>query len=115
MNKRQLGTTYEQHAKHYLEAHGYEILQMNYRCNQGEIDVIGMQGEYLCFIEVKYRRNGRLGNPLEAVTPAKQRKILQVARYYLYTHPERNGGKYRFDVIGIMPPEICLIQNAFGC
>ena len=55
MNKRQLGTVYEQKAAAYLQQQGYEILECNFRCRIGEIDIIAREGEYLCFVEVKYR------------------------------------------------------------
>ena len=60
-----------------MEEQGYFILERNYRCKQGEIDLIGKEGEYLCFIEVKYRSDLSYGSPLEAVTKAKQRKNFQ--------------------------------------
>ena len=53
MNKRQLGTVYEQKAAAYLQQQGYEIMECNFRCRMGEIDIIAREGEYLCFVEVK--------------------------------------------------------------
>ena len=52
---RETGTWYEENAARYLEQQGYRILEKNFRCRQGEIDLIAMDGEYLCFIEVKFR------------------------------------------------------------
>ena len=57
MNKRQLGTVYEQKAAAYLQQQGYEIMECNFRCRMGEIDIIAREGEYLCFVEVKYQIN----------------------------------------------------------
>ena len=77
----EIGRKYEEKAAELLEKQGYFILERNYRCKQGEIDLIGKEGEYLCFIEVKYRSDLSYGSPLEAVTKAKQRKISRTALY----------------------------------
>lgn len=113
-NKRSLGSEKEQIAAEYLKKQGYRILEMNFRCRQGEIDLIGCDGKYLVFIEVKYRTDGRAGAPEESVTRAKQRTILQVAKYYLYRHRLSECTPCRFDVVGIVGDEIRLIRDAFG-
>ncbi len=64
---RETGTWYEENAARYLEQQGYKILEKNFRCRQGEIDLIAMDGEYLCFIEVKFRENADCGGPFLAV------------------------------------------------
>ena len=66
-NKRQTGAKYEQAAGFYLEQQGYEIIEYNYRCRFGEIDIIAKDGSYLVFCEVKYRSCKGKGSPLEAV------------------------------------------------
>ena len=76
--RRKTGTVYEQAVGYYLEQQGYEILVYNYRCRFGEIDLIGKDGEYLVFCEVKYRKNQRKGSPLDAVDKKKQQKIKTV-------------------------------------
>ena len=81
-----MGTAYEKMAGEYLKTQGYEILQYNFRCRMGEIDIIAKDHGYLVFIEVKYRRDKSCGHPAEAVTPRKQRTISKVASYYLLTH-----------------------------
>lgn len=111
-NKRKTGTTYEQAAGYYLEQHGYEILEYNYRCRIGEIDLIARDGPYLVFCEVKYRHNGHKGNPLEAVDHRKQYRIIRCAQYYMLVN--RLGEiPCRYDVIGIEGNQISLIKNAF--
>lgn len=66
MNNRTLGSEWEEKAAAYLEARGMKILERNFRCSQGEIDLIGVQGEYLVFVEVKYRQNTRgRGSPVK--------------------------------------------------
>ena len=67
MNKRQIGSVYELKASDYLTKKGYQIIERNYRCRIGEIDIIAIERDCLCFIEVKYRKNEKTGDPLEAV------------------------------------------------
>ena len=112
MNNRKTGSSYERIAGEYLKLQGYEILEYNFRCRMGEIDIIAKDGEYLVFCEVKYRQNARKGNPLDAVTPEKQKKISQTALYYVTTRYKREVA-CRFDVIGILGDEIQLVKNAF--
>ena len=72
----------------YLKKKGYQILEANFRCRFGEIDLIARDGGYLVFIEVKYR-SSPTGDSLEAVNRRKQRKIIRVAEYYLCMHQEK--------------------------
>ena len=76
MNKRQIGSVYELKASDYLTKKGYQIIERNYRCRIGEIDIIAIERDCLCFIEVKYRKNEKTGDPLEAVDKRKQQKII---------------------------------------
>lgn len=117
INKRKLGAEYEELAVNYLLNRGYVILERNYRCKFGEIDIIARQKTgndiFLIFIEVKYRKNLRKGNPFEAVNIQKQRIIKKVAEYYLLTKGYSFSENIRFDVVGITGNKIELIQNAF--
>lgn len=111
-NKRATGADYERKAAAFLESKGYEILEFNFHCRMGEIDIVAKDGEYLVFVEVKYRENARKGHPLEAVSVQKQRTISKCAVYYM----TKKGLSYmpvRFDVVGILGEEIQLVQNAF--
>lgn len=112
MNKREVGTAYEQFAAAYLKELGYEIVEANYRCPVGEIDLVAKDGSYLVFVEVKYRKNLAAGSPFEAVNTKKQQTIRQVARWYL---AERHGEDMpvRFDVAGILGEEITIVKDAF--
>lgn len=114
MNKRQIGAQQEVQAICYLEKHGVRIVTHNYRIKQGEIDIIGYHKGYLVFIEVKYRKDNRLGNPAEAVDFRKQKKICAVADYYRYTHGIGDYTAIRYDVIAICGEEIEWYQNAFA-
>ena len=115
-NHRKTGTEYERKAGDFLMGQGLSILQYNYRCPLGEIDIVAKDHEYYVFCEVKYRKNKGKGDPREAVTLRKQRTISKCAQYYLMM---KNLGDVcvRFDVIGITggsaKEELVWIQNAF--
>ncbi|NLP34706.1 MAG: YraN family protein [Clostridiales bacterium] len=113
MNKREIGTFYEEKAARYLETNGYQIKAKNFRCRIGEIDLIAIEGGYLCFIEVKYRSNDRTGNPAEAITPTKIRRITRTAEYYMLVNRIMPDTPCRFDAVIILDDEITLIKNAF--
>lgn len=111
-NRRSTGAAYEQAAGYYLEQLGYEILEYNYRCRRGEIDIVAKDGEYLVFCEVKYRSDGKKGSPLEAVDARKQQRIRRAALYYLTEHG-KSDVPCRFDVIGIEGTKVTHIRDAF--
>ena len=91
-NRRIRGQQKEELAAAWLERQGYEILEHNYRCRQGEIDLIARDGRYLVFIEVKYRNSAKCGDPLEAVDRRKQAKILYTAWQDPGIHPRHPAG-----------------------
>lgn len=114
MNKRTIGTQYETKAAEYLERAGYQILERNYRCCMGEIDLIAQHQGYLVFAEVKFRKDAHTGYGTESVDRRKQKRIAAAARWYLM---EKHIGDIpcRFDVIAFLGDEIRLIQDAFWC
>lgn len=112
MNQREIGSKYEHIAGSYLERQGYKILEYNYHCRRGEIDLIAQDGEYLVFCEIKYRKSRMTGSPVEAVDVYKRRKLWKTAEYYLLRH-RLFDVPCRFDVIGIEDHRITLIKNAF--
>lgn len=113
VNKRETGSRYEEMAAEFLKKQGCRILEKNYRTRSGEIDLILMDGRYLVFAEVKYRKNSRMGTALEAVDRRKQQIIRRVAGEYLHRHHFRTDQPCRFDVIGITGDTICHVKNAF--
>lgn len=113
MNNREIGTSYEQKAAEYLTKNGYNILERNFRCRIGEIDLIGKDGDYLCFIEVKYRSGIAKGYPAEAITPNKIRRITRTAQFYMLMHKIQQDTPCRFDAVVILENEITVIKNAF--
>ncbi len=81
--RKRLGAWGERIAATHLEAAGYHIVARNWRCRQGEIDLVARAGKMLVFVEVKTRRGRRMGAPEEALTPRKTRKLIQLAQLYL--------------------------------
>ncbi len=112
-NRRLQGAGYEQIAGSYLSGQGLTILARNYRCKKGEIDLIARDGDTIVFVEVKYRKDSRLGFPSESVDTRKQRKIRSVAQWYLYMCHDDGTTCCRFDVISILGDRIRWIKNAF--
>ena len=113
MNKRQTGSAYETLAADWLKQHGYQITEKNYRCGQGEIDLIAEKDGYLVFVEVKYRSSACCADPLSAVNRAKQRKICRVADYFRFTQKVPDDVPVRYDVIGILGEKTAWIPDAF--
>ena len=97
----QTGAYGEQIAAHYLVRQGYQILAQNWRCPEGELDVVAKQGNTLVFVEVRTRRGSRMGTPEESVTWAKQQKLIQLADAFLadYDNPDCD---WRIDVIAVV-------------
>lgn len=112
-NKRQLGAKVEQLVREYLVMHGFTILEMNYRCKQGEVDIVAKDAIYYVFIEVKYRNSTQYGTPQEAVGYAKQKRISKAAQYYLYSHNLGECTPVRFDVAAVLKNKITYYKNAF--
>lgn len=117
-NRRFLGQWGEETAAAYLTGHGYQIVQRNYRCLYGEMDLICKEKATWCFVEVKTRRRySAYGKGYEGVTPVKQRRLIRIAEYFL---SERALGEaaVRFDVVSIdygSPRDyrLSLLKNAF--
>lgn len=113
MNTRKKGAEYEEVAAKYLQDRGVRILERNYRNRRGEIDLIGQDGEYTVFFEVKYRKDDEKGSPAEAVNYTKQRTICRVADYYRMTHGMGEFSAIRYDVVAIEGSDITWYKNAF--
>ena len=111
---RAVGKSYEEKAAALLEEAGYRILDRNFTCRQGELDLVAADGETLCFIEVKYRSSLRGGYPQEAVTPAKRKHLFRAAAAWIAKYGRRGCRTFRFDVVGFTKDQHWLIQNAFG-
>lgn len=110
----------ERFAADYLKAQGYRILATNFRTRFGEIDIIAQIGEILAFVEVKTRAASALGTPAEAVTAAKQKKLITAALQYMQAYP--GDLQPRFDVVAIVTAskndfsvvDVMHLTDAFG-
>lgn len=109
------GESGERLASALLLREGYRILERNYRCRQGEIDIIAEEGEVLVFVEVRSRRSDAYGDPLETVDFVKQSRITHAARHYLAAQRKMDR-QVRFDVVGIVyspQTRTTLVRGAF--
>ena len=114
-----LGRWGEQQAAAFLKKKRYKILQMNYRCSLGEIDIVAREKKVIVFVEVKTRTRVDFAKPVEAITPHKIRQVCKVAQCYLLQSGLRDID-CRMDVVLVEPrsgggADIELIKNAFDC
>ena len=116
-NSRKYGESGEQLVCDYLQRQAYTIVQRNYRCKLGEIDIIVSRALHsLVFVEVKTRSSLECGNPIEAVTRSKRNKIIKVAKHYLLEHGLYDKVDVRFDVAEVYDEDSTRIEyyeNAF--
>ena len=113
----QFGREGESAAITFLKKKGYRILEKNFRSKLGEIDVIAEQAGVIVFIEVKTRSDHEFGHPFDALTPTKQKKIIQTAQSFL-VQKRISDKPMRFDVVALTSDEqdkwkIELLENAF--
>ena len=115
-NNIELGKRGEDLAVTYLRKHNYKILERNYRCKFGEVDIIALDKKTLVFIEVKTRTSKEFGSPLTGVTPKKQRQLAKIALYYVQKHRAFDRPA-RFDVVAVEiiseQIQVNIIKNAF--
>jgi putative endonuclease len=107
-----LGAAGEAQAAAWYEANGYEVVARNWRCRDGEIDLIVRRQRTIVFCEVKTRSSAAFGTPAEAVTRAKREKLRHLATRWLDEGPIR-ATSIRFDVAAILAGELEIIEGAF--
>lgn len=108
------GQHFELVAANWLQARGLQLIERNYHCRGGELDLIMRQGDTLVFVEVRYRADNDHGGAAASVTPAKQRKLMLAARHYLTHHGINEASQAcRFDVLAFEGNQPDWIQNAF--
>jgi putative endonuclease len=107
-----LGRAGEHQAAEWYRAHSYAVLERNWRCPLGEVDLICARGRTLVVCEVKTRTRTTHGHPLEAVTPAKQRRLRRLAAAYLSSKPGR-WSEIRFDVATLLGSALDVVEDAF--
>lgn len=100
--RRRLGMSGEAAVGDWYEARGYRVLDRNWRCREGELDLVAGRPGLVVFCEVKTRRGDAYGTPAEAVTVAKQRRLRLLAARWLAAHPDSRG-EARFDVAAVTP------------
>ena len=110
--RRVLGADGEARAAAWYVAQGYTVVCRNWRCREGELDLVVRRGRELVFVEVKTRTTDRFGIPAEAVTVAKQRRLRSLAARYLSDTGTR-AGTLRFDVVAILAGDLQVIEAAF--
>jgi putative endonuclease len=118
MNTLRKGLRYEDQARQYLGARGLQLLESNFRCRLGEIDLIMRDTDTICFIEVRFRKRLDFGGAAASITPAKQRKIVKAAMFYLSGKQHLMRQALRFDALLIQQQanrdlDFNWIQNAF--
>ncbi len=101
--KDDLGRRGEALAAHHLEDAGLRILDRNWRCAQGEIDLVAADGDELVFVEVKTRTSTAFGHPLEAITAVKLARLRRLAGAWCEAHPGVSGS-VRTDAVGVLAP-----------
>ncbi|MCU0309999.1 MAG: YraN family protein [Acidimicrobiales bacterium] len=107
-----LGAHGEALAARWYEARGYRVVARNWRCRDGELDLVLTRGRTLVVCEVKTRSSAAFGSPAEAVTPAKQARIRRLAVRWLEETGSRPG-HLRFDVAGVIGADVEVIEAAF--
>lgn len=110
--RRAFGADGEERAAAWYVGKGYAVVARNWRCRDGELDLVVRRGRELVFVEVKARRTDRFGIPAEAVTPTKQRRLRGLAARYL-RDTGTHAGSLRFDVVTILAGELEVIEAAF--
>ncbi len=114
MDRKKIGDIGESIAAVYLKFHGYKIIEKNFSCRFGEIDIIALKGDEIVFVEVKTRKKDSLVDAVYAVDYYKQQRIIKTAKIYL--SKQTNEYNVRFDVILVecgVVPKINHIESAF--
>ncbi|HMK14417.1 MAG TPA: YraN family protein [Burkholderiales bacterium] len=115
MNRNAEGTAAERVAATFLQSHGLKLLETNYRCRFGEIDLILRDGDTLVFAEVRLRTSDNFGGAAASITSQKREKLLKASRHYLASR--KKTPHCRFDAVllsGMSKQDIQWIKNAFG-
>ena len=119
MKRRDVGILGEKLAKDFLKKRGYHIWETNYRCPEGEIDIIAKHKHYLVSIEVRTKKSLEFGSPEESITPTKMERLRAATYHYRQTH-DNLPSLWRIDVVAVelnekgKPTRIELIENAIG-
>jgi len=113
MHKAGLGKEGENRAVQALEAAGMSIIARNFRSQRGEIDIIALDGEILAFIEVKAWSAFGIENLTYSLSPKKQKRIIETAKYFLSVYRQYYGRAIRFDVVFVGKEAVTHLASAF--
>lgn len=119
-SRKDKGLFFEQQAADWLQTQGLTLIQQNYHCRLGEIDLIMLQDDTLCFIEVKYRNSNTFGGAAYSIPVSKQKKITKTALTFITSQKKFQHHNYRFDALLLSPQKNASrvsfewIQNAFS-
>jgi putative endonuclease len=108
----EVGTDAEGRAIALLEQRGYRILERNFRCRSGELDIVAFHGDVLCFVEVRSRGNDVHGSALDAINRRKQKQVARVALMYIALRSPQFQ-RSRFDVVAITEGRAVLLEDAW--
>lgn len=111
--RQKLGTEGEKRVAQWYEDAGYFLLDRNWRCSEGEIDLVARRDRTVVFIEVKTRTSNSFGEPVEAVTTRKQGKLRKTATRWLTENGAPLHGEFRFDVASVIGDDVMIIEDAF--
>ena len=111
--RRALGAGGERAVAEWYEQRGYQVVARNWRCRDGELDLVLRKGRTLVFCEVKSRSSVAFGAPVEAVTRAKQARLRRLAALWLEEQPRARSSELRFDVASVLAGEIEVLEGAF--
>jgi putative endonuclease len=110
---RELGARGERQAAEWYRSRGWDICATNWRCRDGELDLVVRRGRSFVFCEVKTRSSSDFGAPVEAVTRAKQARLRRLAARWLEHENRMQAREIRFDVVSILGDELTVIEGAF--
>ncbi|MFP4589297.1 MAG: YraN family protein [Candidatus Bipolaricaulota bacterium] len=105
------GAWAERRATEFLEGRDYHIVDQNYHCHRGEIDLIALDGDYVVFTEVRFRSSGSYSKPEESINSTKRRRIIHCAKRWIMENEYR--GPSRFDVLALDREGIRHYENVF--
>ena len=105
----------ERQAASFLRAKGLRLVECNYHCRFGEVDLIMRDDEQWVFVEVRSRTSSRFMHPLQSIGPAKQRRLWLTAQFYLQRLPQGQFSEARMDVVTVLGGRCEWIPNAFTC
>ncbi len=109
---REKGARYESLALDHLRRHGLELVERNFHCRLGEVDLILLDKGCLVFVEVRYRSSNRFASAAHTVDNRKQAKLARTAEFFLGKHPDLSNSTVRFDVVAFDRPDSgqCALQ-----